>query len=191
MAKLSANTIFQWVKDEIFNLWSKGEISIPITDGLTKDDCLVAYWQNEGEITVEFNGEKRTVPCNIKSKNVDYVARCIMHGFAQIYLNKNESINKNMNRKTVRLTESDLHRIIKESVKKVMAEGKNELNEAEDGGWVVETSEAQEAYNLAVQEMGEETINAAIVRSLGDETLAKCLAYIFRQYDFREWSDRF
>lgn len=86
--------------------------------------------------------------------------------------------------KRIRLTESDLHRIVKESVNRV-------INEAEDGGWVVETSEAQEAYNLAVQEMGEETINAAIVRSLGDETLAQCLAYIFRQYDFREWSDRF
>jgi hypothetical protein len=132
-----------------------------------------------------------------------------------------------MNKNTIKLTESDLHRIIKESVKSVLAEGKNdfepakyngkwsvydktsrtfsnigigkkkaankanELNEAEDGGWVVEASEAQEAYNLAVQEMGEETINAAIVRSLGDETLAECLAYIFRQYDFREWSDRF
>lgn len=86
--------------------------------------------------------------------------------------------------KRIIITESDLHRIVKESVNRV-------INEAEDGGWVVETSEAQEAYNLAVQEMGEETINAAIVRSLGDETLAQCLAYIFRQYDFREWSDRF
>ena len=84
----------------------------------------------------------------------------------------------------IRLTESDLHRIVKESVNRV-------INEAENGGWVVEASEAQEAYNLAVQEMGEETINAAIVGSLGDETLAQCLAYIFRQYDFREWSDRF
>ena len=84
----------------------------------------------------------------------------------------------------IRLTESDLHRIVKESVNRV-------INEAENGGWVVEASEAQEAYNLAVQEMGEETINAAIVRSLGDETLAQCLAYIFRQYDFREWGDRF
>ena len=94
-------------------------------------------------------------------------------------------------KKTIRLTESDLHRIIRESVKSVMTKGKNKLNEAENEGWVVETSEAQEAYDLAVQEMGEDTINVAIVRSLGDETLAKCLAYIFRQYDFREWSDRF
>ena len=87
-------------------------------------------------------------------------------------------------KKRIRLTESDLHRIVKESVKRV-------INEAENGGWVVDTSEAQEAYDMAVDEMGEETINAAIVRSLGDETLAQCLAYIFRMYDFTQWKSRF
>lgn len=86
--------------------------------------------------------------------------------------------------KTMKLTEKDLHNIVKESVKRI-------IKEAENGGWVVDSSEAQEAYNLAVQEMGEETINSAIVRCLGDETLAQCLAYIFRQYDFREWQSRF
>jgi len=86
--------------------------------------------------------------------------------------------------KTMRLTEKDLHNIVKESVNRI-------IKEAENGGWVVDSSEAQEAYNLAVQEMGEETINNAIVRCLGDETLAQCLAYIFRQYDFREWQSRF
>jgi hypothetical protein len=86
--------------------------------------------------------------------------------------------------KTMRLTEKDLHNIVKESVNRI-------IKEAENGGWVVDSSEAQEAYNLAVQEMGEETINSAIVRCLGDETLAQCLAYIFRQYDFREWQSRF
>ena len=87
-------------------------------------------------------------------------------------------------KKVIRLTESDLQKIVKESAEKI-------IKEAESGGWVVDTTEAQEAYNLAVQEMGEETINSAIVRSLGDETLAQCLAYIFRQYDFREWHSRF
>ena len=89
-----------------------------------------------------------------------------------------------MNKKIVRLTEKELHNLVKESVNKI-------LKEAEDGGWVVDTTEAQEAYELAVQEMGEETINSAIVRSLGDETLARCLAYIFRQYDFRQWQSRY
>jgi histone H3/H4 len=86
--------------------------------------------------------------------------------------------------KITRLTERDLNKIVKESVKRI-------IKEAEDGGWVVDSSEAQEAYDLAVQEMGEETINSAIVRCLGDETLAQCLAYIFRQYDFRQWKSKY
>ena len=88
-----------------------------------------------------------------------------------------------MKKKLIKLTDSDLQRIINESVAKV-------LNEAENGGWVVETGEAQEAYNLAVEKMGEETINNAIIRCLNDDVLAQCLAYIFRMYDFREWQDR-
>lgn len=84
----------------------------------------------------------------------------------------------------IKLTEQDLRGIVENTVKKV-------LKEAEDGGWVVDSSEAQEAYNLAVKEMGEETINSAIVRCLGNETLAQCLAYIFRQYDFRQWKSKY
>jgi len=84
----------------------------------------------------------------------------------------------------IKLTEQDLRGIVENTVKKV-------LKEAESGGWVVDSSEAQEAYNLAVQEMGEETINSAIVRCLGDETLAQCLAYIFRQYDFSQWKSKY
>ena len=89
-----------------------------------------------------------------------------------------------MAKQLIKLTEADLHKMIRESVKKI-------ISEAENGGWVVDTTEAQEAYELAVRELGEETINSAIVRSLGDETLAQCLAYIFRQYDFRQWQSRY
>jgi hypothetical protein len=84
----------------------------------------------------------------------------------------------------IKLTEQDLRGIVENTVKKV-------LKEAENGGWVVDSSEAQEAYNLAVQEMGEDTINSAIIRVLSDETLAQCLAYIFRQYDFRQWKSKY
>ena len=84
----------------------------------------------------------------------------------------------------IKLTEQDLRGIVENTVKKI-------LKEAESGGWVVDSSEAQEAYNLAVQEMGEETINSAIIRVLNDETLAQCLAYIFRQYDFRQWKSKY
>jgi hypothetical protein len=84
----------------------------------------------------------------------------------------------------IKLTEQDLRGIVENTVKKI-------LKEAENGGWVVDSSEAQEAYNLAVQEMGEDTINSAIIRVLSDETLAQCLAYIFRQYDFRQWKSKY
>ena len=66
---------------------------------------------------------------------------------------------------------------------------KPRINEAESGGWVVETGEAQQAYELAVQEMGEEYVNEAIVRCLGTQTLSQCLAYLFRQWNFREWEN--
>ena len=87
-------------------------------------------------------------------------------------------------KKQIRLTESDIHEIVEESVKRI-------LKEAENGGWVVDTTEAQEAYNMAAEEFGNEELNAAIVRCMGDEVLAQCLAYIFRQYDFRKWQSRF
>ena len=83
----------------------------------------------------------------------------------------------------IRLTEQDLHRMVMESVDSI-------LNEAENGGWVVDSSEAEEAYDLAAQEFGNDKLNAAIVRCLGEDALAQCLAFIFRQYDFRQWKDR-
>lgn len=86
-------------------------------------------------------------------------------------------------KKLIKLTEGDLHRIIESSVAKV-------ISEAESGGWVVDSSEAQEAYAMFAEKMGEEAANEAIVRCLGDEALSQCLAYLFRMYDFREWSDR-
>ena len=90
---------------------------------------------------------------------------------------------ENMKRVMKRLTDKELHRIVKESVDKV-------IQEAESGGWVVDSSEAEEAYNLAVEYMGENTINKAIIRCLSSDVLADSLAYIFRMYDFREWGNR-
>lgn len=65
------------------------------------------------------------------------------------------------------------------------------INEAENGGWVVDSSEAQEAYNLFVNAIGEAEANAAIVRALGDNALSEVLAYLFRMYNFREWKSKF
>lgn len=86
-------------------------------------------------------------------------------------------------KRKIKLTESKLKDIINESVKRVIIE-------AENGGWVVDSSEAQEAYDMAVKYMGKETIDDAIIRCLTSNQLAECLAYIFRMYDFREWSER-
>ena len=55
-------------------------------------------------------------------------------------------------KKQIRLTESDIHEIVEESVKRI-------LKEAENGGWVVDTTEAQEAYNMAAEEFGNEELN--------------------------------
>lgn len=94
---------------------------------------------------------------------------------------KHKGLPEKVSENVIRITEEDLNNIIMESVKRF-------VNEAESGGWVVDTSEAQEAYNLAVDIMGEENINHQIVRSLADRTLAECLAYIFRVMDFKEWT---
>ena len=88
-----------------------------------------------------------------------------------------------MKTRFARISDKRLHRIVKESVDKV-------VNEAENGGWIVDSNEVQDAYDMAVKHMGKETIDAAVVRCLGDEQLAQCLAYVFRMYDFREWSNR-
>jgi hypothetical protein len=63
------------------------------------------------------------------------------------------------------------------------------LLEAENGGWVVDDSEAMEAYALAEEKLGKEEIDTAIIRAMSTHQLAEILAYIFRMYDFREWDE--
>ena len=48
-----------------------------------------------------------------------------------------------MKRVIKRLTDKELHRIVKESVDRV-------VQEAESGGWVVDSSEAEEAYSRRI-----------------------------------------
>lgn len=81
-------------------------------------------------------------------------------------------------KKVIRLSEDNL--------KKMIA---NILNEAVNGGWEVDDNEAQEAYEFAVQHLGKDTIDSAIIRAMSDNVLADLLAYIFRMYDFREWDE--
>ena len=66
-------------------------------------------------------------------------------------------------------------------------ESRRMVKESVDGGWEVDTSEVNEAYELAAQHWGNDDLNQQIVRCLSDETLAKCLAYIFRMNEFKPW----
>ena len=85
--------------------------------------------------------------------------------------------------KRITLTEKDLHKVVKEAVQRY-------LNEAESYGWVVEDSEVEEAYNLALESgVPEEELNKDIVGCISTEEKAKCLAFLFRNWDFREWPE--
>lgn len=90
---INANDIFNEIKHEIYRLETEGEISIPIITNdnyiPTKKDMLNVFFKSENMINVEYNGKTKLIPCDInKINNYEYVARCIMSGFAQIYLNE-------------------------------------------------------------------------------------------------------
>lgn len=78
----------------------------------------------------------------------------------------------------ITITESELKSLIKEAIQ-----------EAIDYGWEVDTDEAMEAYDMAVDALGKEYVDEAIIRCIGYEKLADCLAYIFRMNDFQEWNE--
>ena len=61
---------------------------------------------------------------------------------------------------------------------------------AESYGWVVESWEAQDAYDFACEYFGEEDLNKQIIQAIDSDELAACLAYIFRMNDFQEWYNR-
>ena len=87
-----------------------------------------------------------------------------------------------MAKKQIRLNESQLKQIVNKCVKNV-------LNEANSYGWEVDDSEATLAYDYMAQEIGNEELNAAIVRAMGDEPLSQIMAYLLRMYDMRGWEE--
>lgn len=87
-----------------------------------------------------------------------------------------------MAKKQIRLNESQLKKIVNECVKNV-------LNEANSYGWEVDTSEATLAYEYMAQEIGNEELNAAIIRAMGNSALADIMAYLLRMYDMRGWEE--
>jgi len=88
-------------------------------------------------------------------------------------------------KRRIRLSESDLNRVIKESVKRC-------LNEADSYGWYVDDNNPDKAYYFAIDSGAwtEESLNADIVGCMSKEEKAKCLAFLFRMNDFREWKDQ-
>ena len=69
------------------------------------------------------------------------------------------------------------------------AKRNRKLKEAESYGWIVETNQVWEAYDLACEYYGQETVDRAIVDTLSDDELASSLAYLFRMWEFREWDE--
>lgn len=60
---------------------------------------------------------------------------------------------------------------------------------AESYGWVVESWEAQEAYEFACERLGKEYVDEEIIQGLSTDELAESLAYLFRMNEFDEWYD--
>lgn len=86
---------------------------------------------------------------------------------------------------------SDLEASMKSVLKKydgVTAScGKKSVKAAESYGWVVEDSDAWEAYDFACDYLGKDWLDAEIIQGLSTSELAESLAFIFRNADFREW----
>lgn len=87
-----------------------------------------------------------------------------------------------MVKKQIRHNESQLKQIVNECVKNV-------LKEANSYGWEVDDSEATLAYEYMAQEIGNEELNAAIIRAMGNSALADIMAYLLRMYDMRGWEE--
>lgn len=135
MTKITAHDIFNEVKREIFNLRNFGELEVPIVANSytvpTEDDMLKAYWQEENNITVTYNGQKRVIPCPITAQNDEYIARCIMQGFAQIYLGRNEGKEcKSLSKEDcINVMENTITRLVNEGLMEI--EGQDEPEEEE------------------------------------------------------------
>ena len=85
-------------------------------------------------------------------------------------------------KKTYKLNEQAFNNLVKKCVKTI-------LKEANSYGWEVDTNDAELAYNFMAQEIGNEELNAAIVRVMGSEPLSQIMAYLLRMYDMRGWEE--
>jgi hypothetical protein len=73
--------------------------------------------------------------------------------------------------------------IVPKSVKSACGKGKKSVKAAESYGWVVEESEAWNAYEAACDAWGKEYVDDQIVSGLSTDELAASLAFMFRMND--------
>ena len=85
-------------------------------------------------------------------------------------------------KKTIRLTENQIGRIVSKAVTRILMENEGYSNN-------VEPYEAEDAYNIAAQEFGNDGLNAEIVKVMDNEELAKCLSIIFNTKGFSGWRE--
>lgn len=108
-----------------------------------------------------------------------------MYGINDTELNKVlAKVNKDFKRK-----KSVKHDPYSDAVYKTsdVNSSRRRLNCGESYGWVVDSSEAQEAYDFACEVIGKDTVDSDIVGTLSYDELSDALAYLFRMWDFTEW----
>ena len=85
---------------------------LDINDATMINQQVQSIWQNKGFKDPLANTPKKAKVMRLKPNEP----------IEQIVENKQYNTNRNMNRQIIRLTESDLHRIVKESVKRILRE---------------------------------------------------------------------
>ena len=108
-----------------------------------------------------------------------------MYGINDSELNKVlAKVNKDFKRKKSTKTDPYSEAAYKTSD---VNSSRRRLNCGESYGWVVDASEAQEAYDFACEAIGKDIVDSDIVGTLSYDELSDALAYLFRMWDFEEW----
>ena len=93
---------------------------LDVNDATTINQSVQSIWQNKG-FEDPFAGTPKHAKVMKLKPNEE---------IETIVENKGLNCNRNMNKKLIRLTESDLHRIVKESVNKVLNEGESSVRDS-------------------------------------------------------------
>lgn len=86
-----------------------------------------------------------------------------------------------------KVTASANGKVVPKSARANASKSKRSIKAAESYGWVVEDSDAWDAYEFACDYFGKDYLDDQIVSGLSTEELAASLAFIFRMNEFREW----